>query len=461
MRAGDGSGTVWLTEVARTLRLAAPLVLGQLTTVLMTFVDTVMSGRLSAEALASVAAGAAIWHTAMLFGLGVLLAVPPSVAALDGAGRREEVAPVVRQSLWIGLALTGLMVAVVTASRPLLVALDVDAVLHSTILGYLQGLLWGAPAMFAFLSLRFLCEGMGNSRPVMYFGVLGLGVNVVANYVLIYGKWGLPALGAIGCGYATSIVWWTVLAAIAVYIRRHSTLSELAIFERLEGPDGRRISELLRLGLPIGFTFFIEVSMFAGVALLMGSISTVAVAGHQVAINVASLTFMVPLGISLATTVRVGIALGRRDAVSAARAGWVGILLAISVQLVSAIVLFTIPELIGRIYSRDVEVVAMASQLLLLAAIFQLPDGLQVAGNGALRGLKDTRGPLAITVVAYWLIGLPSGYWLAFDRGLGPRGLWIGIIGGLTVAGVLLVARFRRQSCRLAANPAFVPERES
>ncbi len=435
----------WREEVRRTLRLAAPLVLGQLTSVLMTFVDTVMSGRLSAEALASVAAGAAVWHTVMLFGLGVLLAVPPSVAALDGAGRRSEIGPVVRQALWIAAGLTLLTVAVVALARPLLDVMEIETALHDTILGYLRALLWGAPAMYAFLALRFLAEGMGISRPVMYFGFLGLGVNVVANWSLIYGKLGMPALGAVGCGYATSIVWWVILVGIIVYLRRHPLLSTLDLFAAFERPNRQALSELLALGLPIGFTLFVEVSMFAGVALLMGSISTVAVAGHQVAINVASLTFMLPLGISLATTVRVGNALGRRDAEGVARAGWVGMQLAVGVQVISAIVLFTMPGLIARVYTRDADVLAMAAQLLLLAAIFQLPDGLQAAGHGALRGLQDTRGPLAITLVAYWLVGMPVGAWLAFGRDLGPPGLWYGIIGGLAIAGALLVWRFRIQ----------------
>lgn len=430
------------TEAGKLLRLAGPLIVGQLAGVLMTFVDTVMAGRLSAEALASVAAGAAVWHTIMLAGLGILLAVSPSVAQLDGAGRRHEIAPLVRQSLWIAAGLTALTIALYLGAEPLLLALDVDPSLHPTILGYLQALLWGAPAMYAFLTLRFLCEGMEISRPIMYFGFIGLGVNVIANYGLIYGKWGLPALGAVGCGYATSAVWWTEVIGLAIYIARDPKLGSLGIFDRFAWPDPRVLAQLLRLGLPIGFSFFAEVSMFAGVALLMGSISTVAVAGHQIAINIASTTFMVPLGIALATTVRVGNALGRQDLVGARRAGWIGILLALAAQVVSALFLVTFPRAIASIYTADPEVIAIAVQLLFLAAIFQVSDGLQVSSAGALRGAKDTRGPMVVTVVAYWLVGLPFGYWLCFHRDLGPRGLWLGIVGGLSVAGVLLAIRF-------------------
>lgn len=431
------------TEAVKLLRLAGPLILGQLAGVLMTFVDTVMAGRLSAEALASVAAGAAVWHTVMLAGMGVLLAVSPCVAHLDGSGKHHEIGPIVRQAIWIAAALSVLTLAVCLGAAPLLRALDVEPSLHPTILGYLRALLWGAPAMYAFLALRFLCEGMENSRPVMYFGFLGLGVNVIANYGLIYGHWGLPALGAIGCGYATSAVWCVEFLGLVIYIHRHPKLGALGIFDRFEWPRADLLRELLHLGLPIGFSFFVEVSMFAGVALLMGSISAVAVAGHQIAINVASITFMVPLGLALATTVRVGNALGRGDIEAARRSGWIGIQIALAVQVLAATLLVTFPRVIATIYSLDEGVIAVAAQLLLLAAIFQLSDGLQVSAAGALRGIKDTRGPMIVTVVAYWLIGLPFGYWLCFQRGLGPQGLWIGIIGGLSVAGVLLAARFR------------------
>jgi MATE family multidrug resistance protein len=360
---------------------------------------------------------------------------------------------VVRQAAWIALGLTVVTIAAYRCAAPLLVAMSIAPELHATILGYLGALTWGAPAMYLFLALRFLCEGMGISRPIMYFGFVGLGVNVVANYGLIYGRWGLPALGAVGCGYATSAVWWVELLGLALYVRHHGRLSSLRIFERLEAPRRAALVALLRLGLPIGWAFFVEVSMFATVALLMGSIGTVPVAAHQIAINVASITFMVPLGLSLATTVRVGNAAGRGDRAGAARSGWIGIALATGAQILAAALLFTFPGAIAAVYSQDAAVISLAVQLLLLAAVFQLPDGLQVAANGALRGLKDTTGPMVITVVAYWLIGLPLGHVLAFRVGMGPRGLWIGIILGLAVASALLTVRFRRLSARRAPVP--------
>ena len=304
--------------------------------------------------------------------------------------------------------------------------------------------------MYAFLALRFLCEGMEISRPVMYFGFIGLAVNVVANYGLIYGRWGLPALGAIGCGYATSAVWWTQFVGLIIYIRRHEPLATLHL-RPLRLAELVRAAALLRSGLPIGFSFFVEVSMFAGVALLMGSIGAVAVAGHQIAINVASTTFMVPLGIALATTVRVGNALGRDDPEGARRAGWIG---HPAGARGAGVVGLAAPDLSATdrsIYSPDPEVIAIACQLLAgrdLPALGR-PTG-RAAGCAARR--QGHPGPMFITVVAYWLVGLPIGYWLCFHRDLGPQGLWIGIIGGLTVAGVLLVARFWQLSARLSVE---------
>ncbi len=214
----------------------------------MTFVDTVMSGRLSAEALASVAAGAALWHTILLAGMGVLMAVSAFVAQYDGARQYERIGPLVRQALWVALGLTLLTAALYSVAEPLLVGLDIDASLHETILGYLRALLWGAPAMYAFFALRFLCEGMGLSRPVMYFGFVGLAVNVVANYGLIYGRWGLPALGAVGCGFATSAVWTVQLVGLILYIRRHERLAPLAVFARFDGAELGRAASLAGRG---------------------------------------------------------------------------------------------------------------------------------------------------------------------------------------------------------------------
>lgn len=439
-------------ETVILLRLAGPLIAGQVATVAQNFVDTVMAGRLSPQALAAVALGGAVWQTLLLFLIGVLTAISPSVAQLAGAGREDEAGGVVQQAMWIAAGLSALAVAGMMAPRPLLELLDVEPSIIPTALGYLRALAWGVPGVAIYLVLRYLCEGMGETRPVMWIGLVGLGVNVFANWTLMYGRLGFPALGAVGCGYATAIVFWVQGLAMVLYAKRAPLLARIPIRLLPPRPDAAVIRELLRIGVPIGVSIFLESSMFAGVALLMGSLGTIAVAAHQVAINFIALAFMVPLGLAMATTVRVGRAAGQGDPVAVRRSGWTGIGLALAVQAVTAAVLLTMPRWIARIYTEDQAVLGVAVQLLMLAAIFQFSDGLQVSAAGALRGLKDTRVPMWITLAAYWGVGLPAAWMLGIRLGLGPRGLWSGWIFGLTVAAVLLARRFVRLSTVPAAD---------
>ncbi len=445
---GTVAGGTVRGEAVRILRLAGPLVAGQLATVAMSFVDAAMAGRLGAEALAAVAVGAAVWAAVMIFSLGVLLAVPPAVSQLEGAGREVESGSVARQAGWLALGLAAVSVGFLFTVEPILRGFGVDPAIVPTIIAYLRAVALGLPALYLFLVLRFLSEGLSHTRPAMYFGVLGLGINVVGNWSLMFGHLGMPALGAVGCGYATALVFWIQLAAMTIYVAWGRRYRALELFAHWELPDPRMLGELLAVGLPIGVAVFIEASLFAIVALLMGTLGTEAVAGHQIAINFASLTFMVPLGIAMAITVRVGSAAGRGDARGVARAGWTGVGLALAAQSVAAAVMILAPELVVGLYTTDPEVTRRAVDLLFLAAIFQLSDGLQVSASGALRGLKDTRAPMVITLFAYWLVGLPAGWWLTFGSGLGPRGLWIGIIAGLTIAGLLLALRFGKQARR-------------
>lgn len=431
-------------EVAATVRLAGPLIGAQLAHMGLAFIDTVMAGKLSAATLAAVAVGASVWASTQIFLIGVLLAVPPSVSQLDGEGEVEAIGPLVRQALWVGLGLAAAAILVVTHIRPLLELLRVEPEIVPTAQGYLNALTWGVPALAVYLLLRFTSEGVGATRPVLYFGLLGLPVNAAADWVLMYGKLGFPAMGAAGCGHATAAVWWVQCLGMVLYMVLHPRYRPLALFSRLERPRRRPIAEVLRVGVPIGVAIFIEGSLFGLAALLMASLGTETVAGHQVTINFAAFTFMVPLGLAMAITVRVGNAVGRKDAPGLLRATWTGIALAMGVQAIAAAVMITLPRAITRLYTANPEVTAVAVQLLFFAAILQISDGLQVAVAGALRGLKDTRVPMAITVVAYWLVGLPLGYQLAFVAGLGARGLWLGLVGGLTVAAALLVWRLRR-----------------
>ena len=436
-------------EMLRTARLAAPLVGGQLAWVGMNFVDTVMSGRLGAVTLGAVAIGSSSWAAALLFLTGVLMVVQASVAHLEGAGRRGDIADYVVQATWVALALALGAVVLLTNFEPILRWIDVRPELIPEALGYLRMLAWGVPGLAVYLVLRFLSEGVGDTRPTLAIGILGLLVNVPANALLMFGGLGLPALGARGCGLATSIVWWCQCLAMAAYLLRSARHRDLRVFRTWCFPVWVEIREILRVGLPIGGAIFLEASMFSVAALLVGSIGTLEMAGHQIALNFASLSFMVPLGIAMATTVRVGQADGRGDPAGVIRVARAGLLLTALSQLVSIGLMVLFPRWIAAIYTDEPGVIEIGAYLLGFAALFQLPDGLQVSAAGSLRGLRDTRVPMLLTLVAYWGVGIPLGYWLAIPRGGGPAGLWLGLTAGLTVAAVLLAARFYS----ISANP--------
>lgn len=437
-------------EVLSTVRLAGPIVGGQLAYSGLSFLDTVMAGRLGAGALASVAVGVSLWVTAHYFVFGVLMAVPPSVSHLDGAGRTGEVAPLARQALWLSQVFALLTVVAIGNPQPLLAWLEVEPSIRPTVVGYLGALRWGVPALCACLVLRFVTEGLGNSRPVLYMGLVALPVNALGNWVLMYGKLGLPAMGAVGCGLATALVWWVQLFGMLLYYSRQPRLRGLRIFARFEPPRWREIASLLRLGLPIGGSTVLEVAYFAGAGLLISSLGAVPVAGHQIALSFAAMTFMVSFGVAMATTVRVGHALGRGEPAAARLAAGIGLAIALTAQAIAASVMLLVPERVADLYTRDAAVAGVAVRLLFFAALFQLSDALQAACAGALRGYKDTRIPMLITLVAYWLVGLPLGLTLAFRSGLGAAGIWMGMIGGLTVAGLLLLARLVRVAGRAA-----------
>ena len=438
-------------ELREMLRLALPLVFGQLSAIGMNVIDAVLAGHLDAHTLGAVAVGTSVWTLAIVSAIGVMLALPPSIAQLNGAQRREEIGPLFRQALWLAVALGALLWIGVGWGGPVLVrAIGVDAPLIPDVTRFLHAISFGAPALALFFTLRGLSEGFGLTRPTMYFSMLGLVLLGPVGYVLMYGRLGLPALGALGSGIATAIVLWIEALAFLFYLATRRHYRELALFGRFDPPNVGAIMDLLRLGIPMGVSLFMEASLFVAVALAIGTLGTDVVASHQIAINVASVTFMVPLGIAMATTVRVGHAVGRRDREGVRDAGLIGFLLTLTTQIVSATLMLTVPQHIAGLYTVDAVVISLAAQLLILAGLFQFSDGIQVAAAGALRGLKDTRVPMLITTFAYWGVGMPVGWWLAFPVGFGARGMWMGLIAGLSMAAVLLTTRF----WRLAREPS-------
>lgn len=433
-------------EIGATVRLALPMVIAQLSAIGTNVVDAVLAGHLGAHTQASVVTGASIWSLAIVAGIGTMMSVPPTVAQLDGAGRRAEVGAIFHQALWVAWGLGILLWFAVRHAAPLMTVFGVVPTMRPDVEGFLHAISWAAPALTTYFALRGLSEGLSMPRPSMYFSFGGLLVLAPLGYVLMYGKLGFPPMGARGSGIATAIVLWLEMLGFGLYVLKHRNYRDLNLRGRLAAPRWAPIAQLLHIGVPMAVTLLMEAGLFVGVALLIGRLGETVTASHHVALNVASVAFMIPLGLSMAITVRVGNAAGRRDPLGVRYAGLSGIALVLVTQFVSSGIMLALPGPIARLYTGDPAVIAMAAQLLVLAGFFQFSDGIQVASNGALRGLKDTRVPMVITLFAYWGVGMPVGWWLAFPHGMGARGMWMGLIAGLSMAALLLFTRFWRSS---------------
>ncbi len=443
-------------EVTATTVLALPLVMGQLSSMMMNVIDTVLAGRHSALTQAAVAIGTAVWSVAILIVIGVLMAIPPTVAQLDGAGRRGEIGAVFRQSVWLALIL-GAALAIFVANAGWLLALaNVAEDVRPQALAFLQGVAAGAPALALFFCFRYLSEGVSLTKPTMVIGLSGLLLLLPLGYALMFGRFGAPELGAKGLGVATAVTLWAQAIAYGFTLRYGRGYADLDLFAGFEWPRWAPIADLLKIGLPMGFSVFMEGSLFVATALIIGSLGTLQTAAHQVAINLASVTFMIPLGVAMATTVRVGNAVGRGDPRGVAWAGGAGYAITCGTQLASALVLLFGAGAIASVWTKDPAVAALAAQLMVLAAAFQFSDGIQAASAGALRGLKDTRLPAIITVLSYWGLGMPLGYWMGIVQGQGAQGMWYGLILGLSAAALMLTTRFVILARRLrrGASPA-------
>lgn len=433
-------------DAVHTARLAAPLVAGHLSHGLVGVVDTVVAGHHGTTTLAAVSVGAALFWLPMLIPMGTLMALPPMVSQHDGAGRHADIGPLLRQSLWLALLLGGLMFVLLSLLPHLLGPMGIAPDIVPGATAFLHAIRWGIPGFTLYLALRYLSDGLHWSVPTMVVGFGGLLLLAPAGYVLTNGLFGLPELGAAGVGLASALMFWLQALGLALYLARARRFAHLHLFTHWEPPHPATLATLLRTGLPIGVTVAMEGGLFAATALLIGRLGDVPAAAHQIALNVASLCFMVPFGLAEATTVRVGHALGRADAAGVRRAAMAGYALALLTQSLSAGVLLLGHDAIAGLYSQDPQVIELAGRLLLLAALFQFPDGIQVVSAGALRGLQDTRVPMLLAALAYWGIGMPVGAGLGLGLGWGAAGMWLGLTAGLGMAALLLGLRFLQRS---------------
>lgn len=421
------------------LRLALPIVAVQIGIMFMGVMDTVMVGHLSARALAAVALGNLYFWACGIFGMGVIMALDPVIAQAVGAKDDLAVARGFQRGFLLALLLTIPTSIVLLFAGPVLRALGQADDVVPLAVSYAMVCIPGVLPFLAFNVLRQTLQAMELVRPIVITMIVANLANILLNWVLIFGKLGAPALGVAGAAWATSAARWLMVIVLMGVAWRplRPYLGPLRAETLSLAPLGR----MLALGAPIGIQFQLEYGIFAVVGLLMGTIGTVPLAAHQVALNIASFTFMVPMGIAAAAAVLVGHAVGRDDALDARQAATAALVSGVGFMGVMAIVLLVAPGLIARVYTNDAGVIAIAMVLIPLAGFFQVFDGLQVICGGILRGLGDTHSPLIANILGFWVLGLPLGVWLGMRSGYGPAGLWWGLVAGLATVGVGLLVR--------------------
>ncbi len=436
-----------VAELRSLVTLALPLVAGQVLLFGTGFIETLLAGHLGPLVLGAVAVGNSVFMLPLMMLQGVMFAVPPTVSQLDGAGLRRETGAVFCQALWLAMLL-GLFLGLVLhfGAWPLMGLLAVDPTLTAGVAAFLRAIAWGMPALGLFMACRGLSDGLSMTKPTMWFGLLMCVALLPIGYTLMYGIPGFPGLGAWGSGLAMATVEWIGALGFLVLITFGRRYRGIGPRRLLDGPDLRLILRLLRLGVPMAVSVVLEVGMFSAASIAIGHLGAATVSAHQVALNVGSLTFMVPLGLAGAITVRVGNAVGRSDRAGARLAGLIGMGLALCTQSLCAAMMLLAPYTIAQIYTSEPSMIAAVVTLLGFAGLFQVSDGIQVAAGGALRGMGDTRVPMLITLVSYWAIGFPVGLTLAFPAGMAAPGMWIGLLSGLSVAACLLTMRFLRRT---------------
>jgi multidrug resistance protein, MATE family len=445
----------WAAEAKATLSLALPLAGAQLAQIAITTTDMVMLGWLGTEALAAGGLAFNVYITLLLLGIGMATAVAPLVAQAVGRGRPIDALQAVRHGLILSLALSLPVSAILWETEGLLLRLGQNPANAALAGEYGQALMWGYFPVLGFVVLRCFAGAHGHTRILVWLALASVLLNAALVYGLMFGRWGLPALGVAGAGIASSMVNGLGFLALLAYVLWAPGLGARRLLGGLFRVHWAELHELFRIGWPIGLTLMLEVTLFSGAVMLMGLIGTHELAAHQIAIQWASITFMVPLGIAQAATVRVGLAAGRQDPDGIRRAGWTAIAFGLIFMCGAAALFWSVPGLLAMPFleagAPDTErVTGLVAAYLAIAGFFQLLDAAQGIALGALRGLKDTRMPMLAACLGYWVVGLPASTLLAFSFGLAGEGVWLGIALGLAVSATLLVARFHGKTLRRA-----------
>lgn len=415
----------------------------QLAQISMGVTDAVMAGQYGSADLAGVALGGSVLWPAILLVMGLLLAVIPTISHLNGAGRRMEVGEVIRQGLWMAVA-GGLAAATILNNiEPVYRWMQVDPTAVAISVPYIRMCSFGVPALMCFFCLRYLAEGLGYTRPGLFIAVGALLLKIPLNYVLIYGKLGLPELGGVGCGVAQAIIMWVQLLLIVLVVtRRRFRLT--GWMSRFSWPDWHRIKPLLVIGLPIGMTIFAEIGLFSLTTLLLGQFGADVVAAHNIAMNINGVLFMPPLALGMAATIRIGYRIGANEITQARLTAVIAVGATVGAALLGSLLVFLLRAQLAGLYTSDAAVSALSSSLLLFVVVFLVFDATQATCAGTLRGYKDTRIPMYIALVSYWGVGMPLECALGFGwlgEPMGVYGFWVGLAAGVGAAAIMLAAR--------------------
>ncbi len=443
------------TEVAKLWQIAWPVLIGQLATVGMSVADVAMTGHLSAQDLAAVALGASLWSIILVTVMGVMISVNAVVAHEVGASAFNKIPHIMRQAMWMGLGVGLVACLVLNLSTGVFDYLQLEPFVQAKATEFVRVISIGMPAFAMYRALYSYTTSLNHTKPVMVIALLGLAFNIVVNWLFIYGKWGFPQLGSTGCAIATGVGMWLMLGAMIWWTHRAQAYKQTFPFTHKEAPKWSEIRSMLRIGLPIGVTYFVEVSAFCAVGLLVARFGVVAISANQIALNFSSLAFMIPMSLGIALTTRVSQTLGERDVVRARFISWTGVGVSLVFAVFSATLMTLFRHQVAAAYTSDPAVQAVAANLLLLAAIFQLSDAAQVTLSCALRGYKITRIPMLIHIMAFYGFALPIGGILGLAPSWFPwhpaqpmeaAGFWIGLVLGLTVAAILLAIFLHRLS---------------
>jgi MATE family multidrug resistance protein len=424
------------------VRLAAPLALAELSWMTMGIVDTLMAGPLGAAAVGAGGLAHTVSYPLAVSATGLLLGMDTLVAQAFGAKEIQDCRRTLVNGLWLSVGLAPLLIVVMLAGLRIVEASGPNPDVMELFRPFYRALLWGVPALLLFTALRRYLQAVDVVKPVTFAMISANVINFVGNWVLMYGHWGAPAMGLTGSGWSTSVARWYMALVLAVAV----IWNERGKWQMSWGVEWSRVRRLIGLGLPAAGQIGFEGGVWAILSVLAARLDASSLAAHSITCQIVATTYMVPLGVSSAAAVRVGQAVGRRDRHGAATAGWAALLLSSLFMGAAAVVFWSAPRFVVGMFIEDAAVIAVGAALLKLGAIFELFDGLQATATGALRGLGDTKGPMIAHMAGYWLVGLPTSYWLCFRAGWGARGIWVGLTAALVVAGLALVVVWARAS---------------